>query len=781
MHVVNINGNTIGLFVRNEDGKRELKIINDFRPYFYVRADEEVPNDNRILKIEEGFTSIFGEKLKKLTVTAPFVVKELRNKFSITYEDDITFSDRFLIDNPNLFDQYRNEKIRFLIIDTEEDSLEEFPKAEEAKLPIISISCYDNFLDKYIIFTWREDLKVNKVRKEKYTVNYFNSEKLMLIKFIQFVRSANPDIILGWNFIRFDMQYLINRMKQLNIDYRQLSQVGMLKFDNEYNRIFINIGGMTALDAQELYEKMQQLVYNWSIFGLESSSLDSVAKNELGEGKAEHENPGKMWRENIEKLIYYNYYDTYLVKKIVEKLDLINLLNELRLVTHSSWDAISTAGRYLDFLILNYCKQKNIVLPSKRKQEKKKYKGAEVLEPTPGLIKNVIEMDMKSLYPSIIMNMNISPETIVDKNYSGEKILVDDTYFSIDREGILPNVIKNIYNQRLKMKRELKEIAKTKGLRSDEYNILNIRQTILKLIINAIYGVFAFEKFRLYSVEVAKSITYLGRKIVFETVKNFVESEGYKVIYADTDSLFIKVSDDLSNEEVKKIAFSLKDKINRSFENFVNSLNKNLHNEYLEIELDKIFESILFIEAKKKYVGIVIYSNDKDMRELQLVGFEMKRRDTPRFAKEILFEVYNKILEFKTKEEVYKLLIEKSKKIRDVPLEDIGITIRLGKNLDEYATNTQHSRAAKYSEKYLNKGFSRLDYVKIFFVKSVPKGFPKTDVIALSDGDTLPKGFVIDYERTLRRLVEMKLDDIFKILGWSFDETRGQKLIKEFV
>ena len=419
-------------------------------------------------------------------------------------------------------------------------------------------------------------------------------------------------------------------------------------------------------------------------------------------------------------------------------------------------------------------------MPSVKKQESEKYKGANVLEPVPGLHKNIIEVDLKSLYPSIIMQFEFSPEVIVNKEYSGEKIKVDDVFFAIGKKGVFPEIVESIYHRRMKMKNELKILATTKGLRSNEYHVMNIKQTILKLIINSVYGMFAYNKFRLYSIDIAKSITYLGRKLVFEHTKNIVEEKGYSVIAGDTDSLFFKVDDSLSSEELKDIAFKMKELINHLFDTFVASFNKNLTNKYIEIELDKIYKSILFIEAKKKYVGIVLFSNDKDMYELQLVGFEMKRRDTPKYAKSILFEVYMMILEYKGKTEVYKFLNQKIKEIRSVPISEIGITVRLGKDLDEYTTNTQHSRAAKYSEQHLGKSFSRMDYVKILFVKKVLHNLPKTDVIALNDTDKLPEGFEIDYERTIKRLVEMKLSAIFDILRWSFDEVKGQKSLTNY-
>ena len=300
---------------------------------------------------------------------------------------------------------------------------------------------------------------------------------------------------------------------------------------------------------------------------------------------------------------------------------------------------------------------------------------------------------------------------------------------------------------------------------------------------NAMYGVFGYSRFRLFDVRVAKSITYMGRYLITH-VNEFVKTLNFKSEYSDTDSSFVNIGGNIKEEDLELVAKDLVVRINDELK-VVAKDKFSVDATHLEIELDKIYKSILFVEAKKKYMGIVINSGGNKCYVLHLAGFEMKRRTTPKFAKELLKEIYTSILEGKTKSEVEEFIKNNMNKIVDKDFKDFGITIRIGKNLDEYKVNTQHIRGVKYTEKHFKKFFTRMDFVKIVFIKSVAPGYPHTDVVSLAEDDKLPEGFIVDYERTLKRILEMSLDDIFRVLNWdiayNYDFVKGQKELSEWM
>ena len=204
--------------IYRENRKKIVNEVRDFYPYFYVLEDEQIPEVQEVLKIESGFTSIFGDKLKKITMRRPKDVKFFKQQFNKTFEADILYKNRYLIDRVD--HSTHNYEYRMCFMDIEVDSRKGFPYPERAEYPITIIVCFDTILNKYVIFIWREDLEEKVERQDEYSVFYFKDEKSMLLKLIQFINETYPEIITGWNVISFDIQYIINRMKNLQIDYQ---------------------------------------------------------------------------------------------------------------------------------------------------------------------------------------------------------------------------------------------------------------------------------------------------------------------------------------------------------------------------------------------------------------------------------------------------------------------------------------------------------------------------------------------------------------------------------
>lgn len=789
MHVIQKEGNEIAVLRRKPDGTREEILVKDFHPYFYISEDEKIPDDDRIVSVQHGFKSLFNEHAVRLVLDSPRSTYNVREMFKKTFEDDIRYTDRYLIDNPQIIEQ--NEPIRYVVFDIEVESMNEFPAASEAKHEIISISCYDSLTKKSVVFVQRKDLPVEKRYTSKeysgkihdYIIYSFNNERSMLACYCKYLKLVSPDIMLGWNAVDYDAQYLFNRFKNIHMNPRKLSPVEgyvnmNVSVDPKSPKVFINIEGTTIIDAQQLYKTFQWYLAPQSQFGVESYALDSIGILELGEGKSELKNPTISWLNDIENLIFYNYYDVFLTKSIIERVKMIDLLNTLRLELKVSWDAVLYAGKYLDIYALREINKLGFVLPSRRSKGFIPYEGAFTKSPTAGLLKNVIEFDMRSMYPSLILDFKLSPENISDNG----TIVVDDVKF-LNRDGVLQYLTNNLYIKRIALKEESKKIGFQYGVNSEEWKHIYVKQVMYKIVINSLYGVFGYSKFRLFDVRIAKGITYLGRYII-QYINSYVESLGYKVVYNDTDSVFIKVDEKLTETELDILYKELLEKINTEIKQKSEMQFKVSNADHMEIEIDRIYKSVLFVESKKKYMGIVINSKGKKCYDFVVAGFEIKRRNIPPFAKRILKSIYLMILEEKGQDDVQKTLSEGMKSIINSDFRDFGITVRIGKDLDEYKVDAQHFKAVKYSGDNLKKFFSRMDYVKIVFVKSVPAGLPTTDVIALTENDTLPEGFSVDYKRTLVRILEMNLQRIFSILGWDIDFnynfTTGQKELSDY-
>ena len=203
----------IWLFSRLKNGEKKIEKITDFKPYFYVEKDTHLSPS---LKIEGEYTSIFGDKLKKVIVNSPKDIYPLRQMLEAEgnkhFEADILFNNRFLIDNVEEIEKSNYKKF---VIDIETLSEGGFPDVDKAQQPIVCLTIYNSFTKKYITWIWREDFGLQVEQTEKGEIRKFSNEKSMLQNLINYIKIESPDIFLGWNLRFFDMKYLINRMQNI--------------------------------------------------------------------------------------------------------------------------------------------------------------------------------------------------------------------------------------------------------------------------------------------------------------------------------------------------------------------------------------------------------------------------------------------------------------------------------------------------------------------------------------------------------------------------------------
>jgi len=756
-YMVRDNKPIIHILYTDEQGIKHHEEVGDFVPYFYVPIDEVIPNDERIIKVEDGeFYSLLGGKVKKIYAQLPSQVKELREKFKKTYEADVLFPTRYTIDK---IDEIKG-KLRNITLDIEVDDSEGMPDVKKANMSILSCGLHDSLTDTYFALYWRRDLKEGVEEKyfEGHKVIHVkrSNEKDFLYELIATVRRINPEVITVWNFKRglggFDIPYILRRMENLGVDNNLLSPLEYVDAERE------KIHGVAIFDLLAGYKKMM-------LKEMRNYKLDYVAEVELGKRKMSHdESIYEMWQGDLDRLIDYNITDVILTVGINKKRNVLGLYDEIRRLTKVDLTRVLNYSVDVDCALLSYCRGR-FVLPTKKKiTKKKKIKGAIVLEPEKGLHRNVIVCDLTRSYPSAMITCNLSPETF---NLQGDIIIEKNLIFNSTPKGVIPSVLDSLIN----LRKEKKKLMKGYEYGSEEYNIYYTQQFALKSLINSFYGVTAFEDFRLYDQRVASATTNVGRKLINWCAK-IAKDNGYKVIYGDTDSLFIEV-DSYDLDKVVEKGYELKAKIVESFDSFALSLGATKH--VFDLDFEKVFSAIFFTEAKKRYAGKLAWLEGKRTDKMKIVGFDSVRSDTTKVSKKIQENLFVLITSGKSlkaiKEESYDYLREEIEKIRGgkYNLSDLAFPSSIQKPIEEYKVMVPAVRAI-HNASFIGKTYKPGDKALLVPLSKSPRGMPPMDVIMIDDEKDLPKGFEIDYDTIIDKSIRMKVEDILPSMGLTFEE-----------
>jgi DNA polymerase I len=724
MLTIENKGNEIYIFGRDKDKNPYVKIDKTFRPYFYYED-------------EKGkYKGIFGQNLKKKVCNNPADMPKLR-KDKKHHEADIIYTNRYLIDR---IDSIEKEPIRIWYIDIETSMKEGFPNPYEANNMILSICFYDNFLNEY--FTLQ------------------GVEKTFITTFINKVIELNPDMLVAWNGDGFDFPYLISRINKIGLDANVLSRMNetFIRDDEKVKYKTTLLKGRILFDLMYGYKKLIQGQ------GRESWSLEYISQYELKEGKEKYEGTlDELYEKDLEKFLLYNKRDVELLKLLDEKLKIIEFFDNIRRYAICKFEDVFHNSRIVDSLILKFCNGKYI-LPSKNEwQVEESYEGAFVYQPEKGLYKNIACADLNSLYPSIVIGLNLSPETFLKKK-EDNCIDIDGNFFYKKELGIIPEIVGKLIEERKKYKKERDRF----NINSIEYKTFeNLEQTI-KVLTNSIYGVLGFPGFRLYKKEIATTITYMGRRIINHSI-DYLNKNGHKVKYGDTDSVFFEVGDK-NLEEINKIIGDL----NESYNLFTRQFN--ITNHKFNIDCEKIFKTIFFTHAKKRYVGKLKYYKGKETNNLLVVGFESKRSDSPQIIRDFQKEVFRLILEEKNKSEVEEYVNEFKKNMEKLK-EELGIPIGINKDIRKYKNVPIHIRAVNNSNKYHNTNFKYGDKIKYVYVRKCPDNIPFDNVIAFKD--KLYDDYGIDYKKMEERLVNNKITTIYDSLGWIKPEEK-EMIMKEY-
>ncbi len=397
---------------------------------------------------------------------------------------------------------------------------ETFPNPQ--KDPIISIAFYGDDFKGVIGYKGNPDIKVS-------------NELELLEKFNEIIRKVKPDIIVTYNGDTFDLDYIYKRAKlyNLKVPFYMVSKKKEKTTFNFYEAVHIDL--MTYIST--IYKTQLSTV---------TYSLEEVAQEMLGEGKeGTSEEMIENWKkEDYDRVYSYNLRDaelTYKLFKLIEK----DFLELAKLVNQAPFDvARFTYGQIVEWYLIKKSRKFNEVVPNNPKfeeVEKRKlntYAGAFVYEPKPGLYTDITVLDFTSLYPSIILEHNVSPGTLKCehkecKETNSIEAIVNGfpriVWFCKKRRGFIPSVLEHLYKRRVELKKKLKQLPKD----SEEYKIIDAKQKVLKIIINATYGYMGFPNARWYCLECAAAVAAWGRKYIQYILKR-AEEEGFKVVYGDS-------------------------------------------------------------------------------------------------------------------------------------------------------------------------------------------------------------------------------------------------------
>ena len=645
------------------------------------------------------------------------------------YEADINPEMRTLIDEYTDSDESSTGH-RTLFIDIEVDISLSFSTPEEAKNEVTSIAIYDEAADQRHVWILDKDQVVENVSKPGYEVVSCQDEHTLLQKFLYQYYEIQPTIITGWNIDFFDIPYLYNRMVQVLGEEmaRTLSPIKdviWLKHRNRYR-----ISGVSCLDYMALYK-------NFTYSQESSYSLEAISRKELGKGKMKYEGTlDDLFVNDIQGYIDYNMNDVDLVWELDQKMKLIDLARGICHKGHVPYEDFLFPTRYLDGAALTYMKRLNIVSPSRppRSTEELNLLGAYVKPPNAGRYKWVYDLDLTSLYPSIIMTLNISPETKVTKleNFDPKgyvrktgghytdgndgwetpedlKNYLDSNKYSIAANGVvydtqikgfLPSILDKWFNERVKYKDLRKKYEKEGDAVKAEY--FDRMQLVTKILLNSFYGVLGNPSFRFFDPDNAVAITSTGQQLIKFTAdignKFYANELGKKKdynIYIDTDSVFFSSLPiiehrhpgfDITDEKWMAdktigIADEVQDFMNRSYDIYSKKFH-NVDTHRFDIKQENVAKAGLWI-AKKRYAQWIINVEGHTVSKLDVKGLDVVRSSFPPSFRKFMAEVLEDMLNDIEKPELDQKILDFKQYMKTLELVDVMFPVGV-KNVKKY-------------------------------------------------------------------------------------------------
>jgi DNA polymerase elongation subunit (family B) len=687
---------------------------------------------------------------------------------------------------------------------------------EEYNSPISHFSLWDSKEDEYIVLHLDPDGEVDVGNVGAHLSDHIESEaadtlseeqaKDIIIRsyqteedlaegFLSVIESRRPDLISGWNWVDFDWDYILGRFEQLDVNEHRLSDHGWINGYKTERRV----------DCLPAFDMMDAYYDKMAMGEFRSKSLDYVTKQELGVGKLPNINVSQLFEDDKDRLLAYNIVDTMLCVALDRREGIHDFFYGLAELSQVQIYDTFSEMRLVDGYIMSQANDDEI-LPTMEEKDIPENAGGLVLFPSDGIKEWVGVHDLASLYPSSIITWNISPETInwyddaepegdyvdipwlpdADHAEGGEfdhdEIGFDTMWTDMEQEGIIPKYLRRLFPER----QERKDKRDQYDPDDDLYHVWDRKQRGVKVIMNSFYGVSSNDYWRLGTHGLGDAITSAARYALWKG-KQVAEDEGYEIYYGDTDSVMVSLAEpDEDKETALRRGHELEEAINSRMVECIDAsglegehpyIGDDLHGtarHALVYEFEKLYVRFLQVGSKKRYSGRIVWKEGKDIDgEIDTVGFESQRSDSPELTAKVQPEVINRILgggEFDEVSEYVRDLIEKIEE-REMDLYKVALPKSINQPLDEYG-NTQTARAARYSNDNLDASWGEGDDPWLYFVSKTPPMTPGTDVIALDWDENLPEGFELDLNKVLDRAMKGPLSPILNEVGWRWAELK---------
>lgn len=634
----------------------------------------------------------------------------------------------FIADEHKGMVDYEFDKISVAVVDIEVGSENGFPDPYEANEPITAITMSYLNGDTFVF-----GCGIYEVQGKEIYVKC-KDEHTLCKKFLELWIKKCPDIITGWNSKFFDIPYIINRFRKIlgEPESKKLSPwnfIGERKtVINGRQQIAYEILGVAALDYIELYK--------WYAPGgksQESYRLDAISQVELGEGKIsydEYDNLHALYRLNYQKFIEYNIRDVELIIRFEDKLKLLELAVTLAYDTKSNFEDVFAQTRMWDAMTYSYLLEKNIIVPPRVIKEKDSaFEGAYVKEVQVGLHDWVASFDLNSLYPHLMMQYNISPETLIEpQDYTDEmreilsqgvsvdallkksvdtSSLVNATltpngqFFRTDIQGFLPKMMEEMYTDRSKFKKlmlQAKQEYENEKDDSKKYEIekriakFNNIQLAKKVSLNSAYGALGSQYFRFYDLRMALAVTLAGQYSIRwveaklnQYMNKLLETKDVDyVIASDTDSIYLRLGglvDKVYNNRVDDINAIIRfmDKVcNDKLQPYIDRCYQEIadytkaYAQKMQMKREGLSNKGIWT-AKKRYI-LNVYNNEGvqyNEPDMKVMGLEMVKSSTPQVIREKMKQAI-KIMIQGTEQDIHTFIADFKEEFKNLPPEDIS-------------------------------------------------------------------------------------------------------------
>ena len=633
------------------------------------------------------------------------------------------------------------------------------PSRYKPKLKVISLDI-ETSLDARRLFSigvWSESEKIvfmvgaGAAVSKSFNLHYCATERICMQRFLAWLQDFDPDIIIGWNIVQFDMWVLEQICQRLKLKFTlgRNAQTPYWRQDIGSDYRFMTLAGRVVLDGIEL---LKTAFYNFPSFTLQFVANELLADKKLLSDSGRGEKILELFDSDKLQLARYNLQDCKLVWDIFAVTDLLDFAIERSQITGMKLDRVGGSAASFDYAYLPKLHRAGYVAPTLGDlQSDIVSPGGYVMDSAPGLYDNVLVLDFKSLYPSIIRTFKIDPAAFwmaEDKKLSGSKVVqgFNGAYFA--KQGhLLPQIITELWSERDRAKKEHNK---------------PLSQAI-KILMNSFYGVLGSPVCRFYDPRVASSITLRGHEIL-QTTKRWIEERNLQVIYGDTDSVFVWLNRDCSIDEAMAVGTELAISLNTRWKNDIQQ-RFGVESE-LELEFETLYRQFLMptirgsVEgSKKRYAGTICKNGEMEM---VFKGLETVRSDWTDLAKGFQRELYRRIFAGEPFEE----FIRDSVKLLHTGEcdEQLVYRKRLRRQLHEYKRNIPPQViAAKKWVLECRADVRRGDWIEYVFTLNGPE-----PIQAL----TSP----IDYPRYIERQLVPVADSILQFVGTSFTEVVDKQI-----